>query len=70
MVRNLTNFTLQVNFSMLNALKIRDDVLILSLQEDRRSVIALLPFFLFMFEPKNCNHSSHYSLHCSTIVTN
>jgi len=34
MIRNLINFNLQVNFWILNALKIRDDVLILSLQEE------------------------------------
>jgi|KBSSwiStaDraftv2_1062776.scaffolds.fasta_scaffold2000813_1 hypothetical protein len=34
MIRKLTNFSLQFNFSILNGLKIRDDVLILSLQEE------------------------------------
>ena len=34
MIRKLTNFSLQFNFSILNGLKIRDDVLILSLEEE------------------------------------
>ena len=34
MIRKLTNFSLQFNFSILNGLKIRDDVLILSLQKE------------------------------------
>jgi len=34
MIRNLINFNLQVNFWILNALKIRDDVLTISLQEE------------------------------------
>ena len=33
-IRKLTNFSLQFNFSILNDLKIRDDVLFLSLQEE------------------------------------
>ena len=34
MLRKLTNFSLQFNFLILNALKIRDDALILILQEE------------------------------------
>ena len=34
MIIKFTNFSLQFNFSILNGLKIRDDVLILSLEEE------------------------------------
>ena len=45
MIRKLTNFNLQFNFSILNGLKIRDDVLYLKIAINRVTTILYNCFF-------------------------